>query len=66
MIDSKLARILSDFCLDIAKAYFISAFVTAPINSSSLSLTILALLKGLIAAILFIVLSRQFLEFEKE
>ncbi len=62
IIDPKLAGILSNFCLDIAKAYFIAAFVTPPLSAGSVLVTMLMLIRGLIAAILFIVLSWQFLK----
>lgn len=62
VLDKKLAGILSNFCLDIAKAYFVVAFVTPPLSSGSVLLTTLMLIRGLVAAILFIVLSWQFLK----
>ncbi len=62
VLDPKLAGVLSDFCLDIAKAYFVAAFVTPPLSTGPVLVTILMLLRGLIAAILFIVLSWQFLK----
>lgn len=62
ILDSKLAGILSNFCLDIAKAYFVAAFVAPPLSTGSVLVTILMLIRGLIAAILFIVLSWQFLK----
>lgn len=62
ILDSKLAGILSNFCLDIAKAYFITAFVSPPLGLGSTLVIILFLTKGLIAATLFLVLSWRFLE----
>lgn len=54
-IDRTLTRILSDFCLDIAKAYFVATFITPSIFGVSNSIIILAILtKGLMIVILLL------------
>lgn len=64
MIDSKLAKLLSDFTLDIAKAFFVAAFVTQPLShETNLFNLLIPLYKSLINVILFILVSRQLLNF---
>lgn len=65
IIDSKLAGILSNFCLDIAKAYFITTFVAPPLSASGWEF-MLMLTRGLAAVIVFIVLSWQFSKLERK
>lgn len=67
MVDSKFALLLSDFFLDIAKAFFIATFITPSLNSgSNIYDIVLVLFKGLINVIIFLVMSRQFLEFTEK
>ena len=66
ILDSKLARILSNFCLDIAKAFFVVAFITPPLSADSIWQTILMLTRGVIGAIVFILLSWQFAKLEEK
>lgn len=67
VIDSKLAELLSDFSLDIAKAFFI-ATVVAPFLEGNIvqNIKLAILFKGLISAILFLGTSRFFLEFKSK
>lgn len=56
--DPKLASLLSNFCLDISKAYFIAGFITPALSGiTSVSLVILTLTKTLLSAILFLAVS---------
>lgn len=57
VIDSKLARILSDFFSDIAKAYFIATFIAPSLTGASAFELVLLLTKGLVNVILFLVLA---------
>lgn len=66
-IDPKLAGLLSDFFLDIAKAYFIAAFITPAIsNSPSAVFAILSLTRTLLLAILFVLISWQLAKLEEK
>lgn len=59
-VDAKLTAILSDFCLDIAKAFFVATFVTPSLSGISSLLGILFVLtKGFLNVILFLVASWQ-------
>ena len=54
-IDTHLATLLSDFFLDIAKAFFIGTFVAPSLSGvSSFSEIFLVLTRGLLNAILFL------------
>ncbi|MBI3103477.1 hypothetical protein HYZ05_00895 [Candidatus Daviesbacteria bacterium] len=58
VLDSKLAGILSNFCLDIAKAYFVAAFVTPALSGLTNWWEILfVLIKGLLFVIIFLLAS---------
>jgi hypothetical protein len=58
MVDSKLLQLLSDFFLDIAKAWFIAVFVTLdPTRLSTLPDALLFLTKGLLNVTLYLYLS---------
>jgi len=60
MVDAKLASIMSNFCLDIAKAYFIATFVTPSLTSVSTGWEFVwILLRGLLNVILFLLASWQ-------
>lgn len=66
-IDSKLAHLLSDFFLDIAKAYFIGTFVTPSLIGSNTLVQIIGILtKGMLAVILLLIISWKFAKLEKE
>ena len=62
--DGKLLNLLSDFCLDIAKAAFIAGFIT-PAVKASLTLFLLLLTKYLLLAILFLYFAWQFAKLGK-
>lgn len=63
-MDAKSAYLLSDFFLDISKAFFIATFVTTPVSGISNPLEITFLFtKGLLNAFLFITIARYMLEF---
>jgi len=63
-MDNKSAYLLSDFFLDISKAFFIATFVTTPISGISNPLEIVFLFtKEILNAFLFIIISRYMLEF---
>ncbi|MBI3576894.1 hypothetical protein HY086_02575 [Candidatus Gottesmanbacteria bacterium] len=66
MRDIKLAHLLSDFFLDISKAYFIATFVTPALTGASEIGVVLAILtKGLVNVILFLMLAWQFATLEE-
>jgi len=57
-LDEKLTAILSDFFLDIAKAFFVATFITPALGkASSLSQVLWILTSGLTNVILFLALS---------
>ncbi|MBI5123719.1 hypothetical protein HZA75_07710 [Candidatus Roizmanbacteria bacterium] len=64
-IDNKWATILSDFCLDISKAYFIATFVSPSINIVSLAQIFFILIRGIINVIIFLWFSRYLLQVKK-
>ncbi|PIP63386.1 hypothetical protein CO165_04515 [Candidatus Roizmanbacteria bacterium CG_4_9_14_3_um_filter_33_18] len=64
-IDNKWATILSDFCLDISKAYFIAAFVSPAINIVSSAQIFFVLIRGIINVIIFLWFSRYLLQIKK-
>lgn len=67
ILDSKLAGILSNFCLDIAKALFVTTFVTPSLSGLSLGWELsLALTRGLAGVTIAIILSWQFTKLEEE
>ena len=67
ILDKKLAGLLSNFCLDIAKAYFVATFITPSLTGSYGSLEIsLVLIRGLLAVIMFLHLSWQFAKLEEK
>ncbi|TSC64303.1 MAG: hypothetical protein G01um101493_163 [Microgenomates group bacterium Gr01-1014_93] len=57
MIDAKLARILSNFCLDIAKAYFIATFIAPSLGDISAQDVNFLLIRGTGNVILFLLLA---------
>ncbi len=66
ILDSKLAGILSSFCADIAKAYFVATFVTPSLSGTSTWWEILLILtKGLVFVIVLIALSWQLAKLEE-
>ena len=65
MTDTKLAGLLSDFFLDIAKAFFIQSFITTAFIKGGISEYFLIWTRGILNAILFIGISRVLLEFKK-
>lgn len=65
-IDAKLAKLLSEFFLDIAKAFFIATFVTPSLSGISSFIEILLVLtRGLLNAILFLVFAWYFAKLGK-
>lgn len=58
VLDSKWAVLLSDFFLDIAKAFFISTFITGVTGS------LLLLTKGIVNVMMFLSISRLLLQFK--
>ncbi len=65
-MDPKLARILSDFCLDIAKGFFIATFVTPAISEvSSWWVVALILIKGLFAVTMGLLFAWKFAKLEE-
>ena len=66
-IDNKWATILSDFCLDISKAYFIASFISQSITINGVNPfdLFVALTKGMFNVIFFLVFSRYLLKFKK-
>jgi len=63
-IDNKWATILSDFCLDIAKAYFIASFISPTISIYIQSPTefLFLLTKGMVNVTMFLGFSRYLLQ----
>lgn len=58
LIDRKLSKLLSEFFLDISKAWFIGSFITAPLsNFDSLSSFLGILTRGFLNVILFMYMS---------
>lgn len=63
VIDQKMAGLLSDFFLDIAKAVFIATFIAPSMQKSANSLEILLLFsQGVLNTIIFLVISRFLLQ----
>jgi len=63
MIDPKLAGLLSDFFLDIAKAFFIASFITPELSHVKNIFELFSVLfNGLICVSISLWFSRQFLE----
>lgn len=63
IIDQKMASLLSDFFLDIAKAVFIATFIAPPLQRIGNLLDILLIFtKGLLGVIAFLYLSRVLLQ----
>ena len=53
-LDRRLSKLLSEFFLDISKAWFVASFVTAPLSSfDNLSMFLGSLTRGLLNVILF-------------
>lgn len=66
-LNSKLSRLLSDFFLDIAKAYFIATFIgSSLLNTVSIPEVLMVLTKTIFSVILFILISWQFAMLEEE
>ncbi len=61
MIDSKLAYLLSKFFLDLAKAYYITTFITPPLVGTAFGIFLLT--KGIASITMFLYLARKMLEF---
>ena len=55
-----LAKILSDFCLDIAKAYFIGTIVTSSFGTIPYEINNGILIRGLLSVTLLLLLSWLF------
>jgi len=64
-INPKLAHILSDFFLDIAKAWFIATFVTPNFISINPAQLVGFLIKGTFSVMLYLLLAYQFSKLEK-
>lgn len=56
-MDERLAKILSSFFLDIAKAYFIGTLVTSSFNNEPAAVDNSILIRGISSVILFLFLS---------
>jgi|GEM_PF-4332072 len=66
-IDKTLARLLSDFFLDIAKAFFIATFITTSFsNISSFSEILLVLTRGIANVILSLLLAWKLAKFKEK
>ena len=65
VFDSKLTKLLSDFCLDVAKASFVVGFVT-PAVAASLFDFLLLLTKSLLVTILFVYFAWKFAKLEEK
>lgn len=60
-INTKLAALLSDFFLDIAKAFFVATFITPSLSGiSSLPEIIFVLTKGMLNVIVYLLLAWLF------
>lgn len=58
ILDRKLAGILSNFCADIAKAYFVATFVTPALSGLTMWWEIVfVLIKGVVFVIVFLLAS---------
>lgn len=66
ILDKKLAGILSNFCADIAKAYFVVTFVTPSISGlmSWVEIT-LVLTEGMVGVTMALMLAWQFAKLEE-
>lgn len=66
ILDKKLAGILSNFCADIAKAYFVVTFVTPSISglTSWVEIT-LVLTEGMVGVTIALMLAWQFAKLEE-
>lgn len=63
MMDIKTARLLSDFFLDISKAYFISGFVAPYVQQTNNSAQIMIfLIRSFLNVIMCLLISRLLLE----
>ncbi|HBQ51161.1 hypothetical protein A3B42_05230 [Candidatus Daviesbacteria bacterium RIFCSPLOWO2_01_FULL_38_10] len=60
VLDKKLAKLLSEISLDLSKAWLIGILVTPVLSGNFLNILVLTV--GLINAIVFLVISRMFLE----
>jgi len=59
----KLVHLLSDFCADIAKAFYISAFITPSLQGSN---DPLLLIRGFITAIVYLIIAWFLSELEEK
>ncbi|HJZ23438.1 MAG TPA: hypothetical protein VJ201_03205, partial [Candidatus Babeliales bacterium] len=50
-------KLLSDFCLDISKAYFIVTFVNPVLSLQDITMLLVLLTKGIISSTIFLTLS---------
>ncbi len=58
VLDTKLAGILSNFCLDLAKAYFVATFITPGLSGEfNLPEIVLVLTRGVLVVTILIFLS---------
>ena len=54
VLDRKLSKLLSEFFIDISKAWFVASFITAPLsNFDNLTMFLESLTRGLLNVILF-------------
>lgn len=66
MIDPRLAGLLSDFFLDISKAFFIATFITPKLEESiDFSGVFFILIKGLFSVSICLWFAREFLKFKE-
>ena len=64
LIDEKWAELLSDFFLDIAKACFITAFITPLLNDYQWGTQIFVLIKGLLNVMIYLSIARFIKNYE--
>ena len=63
IIDQKMAGLLSDFFLDMAKAIFITTFIAPPLQKVENPFEIMLTFgKGILTVVIFLTISRRFLQ----
>lgn len=62
LLDKKLSKLLSDFFLDISKAWFIASFISPVILGQSGFVVFTTLLKGILNVIFYLVVSYWFIK----
>jgi hypothetical protein len=64
-LDAKLCALLSDFFLDIAKAYFIATFITPVVEKTSFWDGLFLLTKGIVGVSILLWVAWQLTKLEK-